>query len=685
MRFASDTGGTFTDLVVEDDDGAISLYKASTTPSDPVAGVLDALTLAAGDRHMTLGDLLARADTFIHGTTHAINAIITGRTAKTALLVTRGHRDILLFREGGRLEPFNHTTPFPAPYVPRGLTFEIDERVIASGDAIEPLDEAQVLATLDDLAARGVEAVAVALLWSTINPAHELRIGELIEQRLPGVPYTLSHAINPTLREFRRASSAAIDASLKPLMSRYLGGLTDRLAKAGFNGRVMVLTSAGGMLEAGDLAEAPLKVINSGPSMAPLAGRAYAQEEGAWREAVVADTGGTTYDVSLVRDGEIPVTRDLWIGQPFLGHLVGYPSVDVKSVGAGGGSIAHVDSGGLLHVGPQSAGSVPGPVCYRRGGSLPTVTDACAVLGWLDPDFFLGGAMSLDVDGARAAIEREVANPLGVDVEAAAWSIVSLATENMVQAIHEITVNQGVDPAEAVLIGGGGAAGLNSTFIAQRLGCKSLIIPEAGAALSAAGAMMSDLTAEYAVSLFTHTGAFDFARVQAALADLTARCDAFARRSGVEASAMNVHLVAEARYANQVWDIDAPLDDILFAEEDDVAAFRRRFDTIHQRIFAVSDPDSDVEIVGLRAQARCAMPRLGEFRLKPSKVSKAPAPRPAYFEGDGWRETPVFRMEAVGEGWAEGPALIESPFTTVVVDPGARYRRSERGAILIES
>lgn len=685
MRFATDTGGTFTDLVVEDDDGAISLYKASTTPSDPVAGVLDALTLAATDRGLDLAGLLARADTFIHGTTHAINAIITGRTAKTAVLVTEGHRDMLLFREGGRLEPFNHTVPYPKPYIPRALTFEVPERVIASGEVLTPLDEEAVGAVLDEIAAQGVEAVAVALLWSTINPAHELRIAELIEARLPGLRYTLSHAINPTLREFRRANSAAIDASLKPLMSRYLGSLTDRLATAGFAGRVMVLTSAGGMMEAADLAEAPLRVINSGPSMAPLAGRRYAAEEGDWRDAIVADTGGTTYDVSLVRDGEIPVTRDLWIGAPYRGHLVGYPSVDVKSVGAGGGSIARVDGGGLLHVGPQSAGSVPGPVCYGRGGVLPTVTDACAVLGWLDPDFFLGGAMRLDVDGARAAVESHVAKPLGMSVEAAAWSIVNLATENMVQAIHEITVNQGVDPAEAVLIGGGGAAGLNSTFIARRLGCKALIIPEAGAALSAAGALMSDLTAEYAVSLFTHTAAFDAARVNAALADLMQRCRAFALRSGVAAEDLSVHLVAEARYANQVWDIDTPLENIDFSGPNDVAQFRVRFDGVHERIFAVRDPDSEVELVGLRAQARCRLHRQGDFRLRPSSPEAEPAPRRAYFDRAGWCDTPVRRMDKVGEAWVRGPALIESPFTTVVVDPAARYRRSSRGAIMIEA
>ncbi|MGQ3176097.1 MAG: hydantoinase/oxoprolinase family protein, partial [Blastomonas fulva] len=456
MRFATDTGGTFTDLVVEEDDGTITLHKAATTPSDPVAGVLDALRVAADARGLTLADLLARGDSFIHGTTHAINAIIQGRTARTALIVTAGHRDMLLFREGGRAEPFNHAHAYPQPYVPRALTFEVPERIMAGGKVLTALDEAATEQVLEAIAQADVEAIAVALLWSTVNPVHENRIGAMIAARFPGTPFSLSHSVNPTLREFRRASSAAIDASLKPLMGAYLGSLEARLTEAGFAGRVMVLTSAGGMVDAREVAAQPISAINSGPSMAPVAGRYYALREGGFDNAIIADTGGTTYDISIIADGRVAMTRDLWIGEPYRGHLAGYPSVEVKSVGAGGGSIARVDASGLLHVGPQSAGAMPGPVCYQRGGTLPTVTDACVVLGYLDPDFFLGGKMQLDAEGARRAIEEHIAAPLGVSIEEAAWSIVDLATEAMVQAIQDLVVNQGIDPARAVLIGGGG-------------------------------------------------------------------------------------------------------------------------------------------------------------------------------------------------------------------------------------
>jgi N-methylhydantoinase A len=684
MRLATDTGGTFTDLIVEDDDGSITLHKASTVPSDPVVGVLDALRGAASTRGLSLAELLGRCDSFIHGTTHAINAIITGRTARTALIVTRGHRDILLFREGGRTEPFNHTIPYPAPFVPRALTFEADERIGADGVVMTPLDEAALVETLRRIGETGVEAVAVALLWSTINPAHERRVGELIETHLPGTPYSLSHAVNPTLREFRRASSAAIDASLKPLMTHYLGGLTARLAEAGFGGKVMVLTSAGGMVEASEVAAAPIRVINSGPSMAPVAGRHYAGREGAWRTAIVADTGGTTYDISLVSDGRIPMTRDLWIGEPYRGHLAGYPSVDVKSVGAGGGSIATVDTAGLLRVGPGSAGSTPGPACYGRGGTRPTVTDACVALGYVDPDYFLGGAMRLDGDASRAAIARDVADRLGTSVEDAAWSILDLATENMVQAIQDMTVNQGIDPGQAVLIGGGGAAGLNSVFIARRLGCRELLIPETGAAMSAAGAMMSDIAAEFAVTTFASTASFDLDRADKAIADVQRQAEAFIERAQ---RAGSISYVAEARYEGQAWDIDVPLDSATFATEDDVARFRAAFDATHEQLFTIRDESSAVELIGLRARVSCPARSGAAFRLKgdPEATGEARS-RPVYFSGHGWIETPVLRWDAMAaERPVAGPALIESAFTTIVVDPPARFRRTADGSILIEA
>ena len=301
-----DTGGTFTDLVIEDDDGRMTMAKASTTPEDPIDGLLEVLEQAAAARQTTRRELLAQGELFVHGTTRAINAILTGTTAVTALLTSAGHPDVLLFREGGRSDPFNFTRAFPEPYVPRSLTFEVPGRIGSRGEEVIPLDERSVISLAVALRDRDVEAVAVCLLWSIANPAHELRVGELLAERLPGVPVTLSHQLNPTLREYRRASAAAIDASLKPLMSSYLGALDRRLSEAGFAGRLLMVTSSGGVLDASAVAAAPIHAIGSGPAMAPVAGRHYAELDAGAETAVVADTGGTSYDVSLVRRGTIP-------------------------------------------------------------------------------------------------------------------------------------------------------------------------------------------------------------------------------------------------------------------------------------------------------------------------------------------------------------------------------------------
>ena len=685
MRFAVDTGGTFTDLVVESDDGGLRMYKAPTTPSDPVAGVLETLSRAADDLGESREALLARGEMLIHGTTHAINAIVTGNTARAAFLTTRGHPDVLVFREGGRIEPFNFTVPYPEPYVPRSLTYEVPERVAYDGSVTEPLDEAAVVAIIEELKGRDVEAVGVCLLWSIVNPAHELRVGALLERHLPGVPYTLSHVLNPSLREYRRASSTCIDASLKPLMGSYLGGLESRLRDAGFGGRVLVVTTQGGAMDAADMATAPIHSINSGPAMAPIAGRAYAEADTGVDTAIIADTGGTTFDVSLVRGGRIPWTRETWIGQPYRGHMTGFPAVDVKSIGAGGGSIAWVDEGGLLHVGPKSAGAVPGPVCYGAGGTEPTVTDASVILGWIDPAYFLGGTMALETDAAGNAIETHVAGKLGLSLHEAAAAIMRVATENMVHAIEDITVNQGIDPREAAIVGGGGAAGLNAVAIARRLGCAQVILPEVAAALSAHGALISELRAEYSGTLYTSTGGFDFNGVNALLEGLEQKCRAFIEGPGAGSLEQVVEFTAEARYPSQIWEIEVPLRADRIEDEQELAAFVEDFHKTHEALFTFADIESTIETVGWRANVRCRL-RDG-VNLSVESAGGGPEiahSRSVYFPDTGFVEARVVHFDGMGSGeTVEGPAIIESSFTTVVIDPGARAERRPSGSLLI--
>ncbi|MCV3852724.1 hydantoinase/oxoprolinase family protein [Pseudomonas aeruginosa] len=685
MRFAVDTGGTFTDLIVEDRNGQLNMFKSPTIPADPISGVLEALQVAANGLGLKRRAMLEQGEMFIYGTTHAINAIITGHTARTALLVPKGHRDILTLREGGRLEPFNFTVPYPDPFVPRALTWEVPGRLLADGAELEALDEQAVLQTIEQLRQAEVQAVAVCLLWSIVNPAHELRIGELLEAHLPGVPYTLSHQLNPIPREFRRASSACIDASLKPMMRAYMQTLVQRLRDAGFPGRVVVVTSQGGVMDAEHVAEAPIHLINSGPSMAPISGKYFALADEGADTAIIADTGGTTYDVSLVRRGVVPRSQETWIGAPYRGIMTGFPSVDVKSVGAGGGSIAWVDDGGMLHVGPQSAGAAPGPACYRRGGEQPTVTDASLALGYIDPDFFLGGKMKLDAQASRDAIEQYVAKPLGMSIEDAAAAIITVATENMVQAINDITINQGINPREAVLIGGGGAAGLNSALIARRLDSPSLVIPQVGATMSAAGAMMSELTSHFQRTRFTRTDSFDFEGVNATLASLLAQCKDFIAGPGRGSLQQTITFWAEARYQEQVWELEVPLRGLELSTIQHLDELIEDFHQVHEDVFAIRDTHCAIEIVGWRATVTCRIRAQDGATLANAKAGPIEQPiRRAYFAGHGYTETKVERFEAMQPGNpVQGPAIIESSFTTVVLNPGDTAERRPSGSLSI--
>jgi len=697
VKLAIDIGGTFTDLVV-DENGIFSVYKSPTTPPDPVDGMLEVIELAAGERGETTAAFLGRVGLVMHATTRATNAILTGTTAKTALVTTEGHRDVLVFREGGRTGTFDLSRPYPEPYIPRRLTFEVTERIGADGKIVRPLDEGTVREVGTELRLAGVEAIAVCLLWSIANPCHEERIAELLDEDLPGVPLTLSHRVNPSIREYRRASCAAIDASLKPVMTNYLESVEHRLRAAGLAGQVLMVTSSGGVAPMAAVAAAPIHSINSGPSMAPVAGRHYVRRATGPATAIVADTGGTSFDVSLVRKGEIPRTRESWIGDEYYGHITGFSAVDIKSIGAGGGSLAWVDDGGLLHVGPDSAGSDPGPACYGRGGMRPTVTDASLILGYIDPHYFLGGTMLLDAGAAETAVEREVARPLRLDVQAAADAVMRLATDHMVTAIEDITIHQGIDPRVADLVAGGGAAGLTAVAIAARLGCRSVIIPPIGAALSAAGALLSDMRAEVEQHFVTTTAAFDFAGAARVAGDLRRRCAEFIVGARAIAPDGHVELTVEARYPDQVWELEVPIHASGIETAQDVADFARVFHARHREVFAFCEPDSPIEIVGWRGSAVCRL-RSPDPDLAPScnrqseqtidEESDRATPQPSswrrvMFAEGGATSARVVRLSGTHTAVTiDGPAIIESPFTTVVIDPGAVALGQPDGTIVV--
>lgn len=684
-RISVDVGGTFTDVVVTDEAGDFTIGKALTDRTRAFYSIKAALEVAAEELGLPFAQLLGGASMFLYGTTHSTNAIVERKTARTAFLTTKGFPNTLLLKEGGKAEPHNVQVEYPEPYIPRRYTFEIPERINAEGGVETPLDEVATRAILADLSRKGIEAIAVCLLWSIANPAHELRVGKLIEQLLPGIPYTLSHQLNPILREYRRASSAAIDASLKPMMQQQLLTLESDLRAAGYTGEVLISTSFGGVMHLRDVVQRPIYLVKSGPAMAPVAGLAYVEAEHLPRDVIVCDAGGTTFDVSLVRDGAIEFSRDTWLGPRWVGDNLGMASVAVHSIGAGGGSIAWIDSGGLLRVGPHSAGADPGPACYGRGGEHATVTDAAVVLGYIDPQYFLGGRMQLDEAAAQRVVEG-VGQKLGLTVENAAYAIMAVANENMIQAIKELTINEGLDPSESVLIGGGGAGGLNIVPIAAELGCRTVLVPQTAGALSASGMQFSDIITEAGASRLTASDNFDFAGVNAALAGIDERLEAFAaelRARGFDE--IRTLYFVEARYRFQVWELEIQVLGNRFNGPADVEALVQEFHRVHERVFAIRDEGQVVECLNWRGRliATVRAASLAPARTLGGVGADAHRRRGAYF-GRERLDTPVFLGAQLPPGAViDGPAIIEEPTSTLVVYPGTTARVSDGGRYIL--
>jgi N-methylhydantoinase A len=689
-RVSVDTGGTFTDVVVGDERQIISIGKALTTANRISEGIFSALEVAAQPLQLTVNSLLGATSLFIYGSTHATNAILERKTARTALLVTQGFPDILVRREGGKLNPWDFSQPYPDPYIPRRLTVEIRERVTAEGAVVTPIDRAQATRAVRMLKEEGIQAVAVCFLWSIVNASHELAVAEILNQELPGVPWSLSHLVNPIIREYRRASSTAIDASLKPLMQSHLRRMESDLRAAGFGGELLPATSFGGVLHIDDVVDRPIHMVRSGPALAPVLGRELGRAETQLTEVIVCDAGGTSFDVSLVRNGRPVFSRETWLGGRFVGDITGLSSVDARSIGAGGGSIARVDSAGLLRVGPESAGADPGPACYGRGGRHATVTDAALVLGYLDPAFFLAGRMPLDVAAAQRAIEP-VADALRQPTMETAAGIVAIAGELMVGAIQEMTINEGIDPRDSLLLAGGGAAGLNIVPIARELGCRHVLIPRMAGALSACGAQYCDIVTEVSANLPTRSRSFSFEQVNATLTGLTLRLSEFERAVLARgAGPCHIDYFVEARYVHQVWELEVPLRSREFDSQQHVDALIEDFHAVHETTFAVKEIGQEVELIQWKARltAELAKPQL---RSDTKKDTREPKPIPAkradaFFRECGVIETAVYTGDRLSVGAVvHGPALILEPTTTIVLYPGSSAAVSELGNYMLST
>src|SRR5262252_9404765 len=653
---AIDIGGTFTDLVGFDDAAQKFVEaKSLTTPAQLVQGIVDCI------RKSGLG--AADIDELIHGSTIAINTLIERKGAKTGLVVTRGTRDVYIIGRGNRPEAYNLFFHRHRPLVPRRLTHEAEERLLASGEVHEPLQKTSIAKACAALKAEGVEAVAVCFLHAYVNPAHERMAGDMIKAAMPDAYLSLSHEILREYREFERMSTTVVNAYIGPKVGGYVKSLKSSLGEIGFRGELSIMRSNGGVMTPEVATERPAAMMESGPVGGIIASARVGQKLGL-PDVISFDMGGTTAKASLVRGGEPTLAPGYYVGGYASGHPVMLPMIDVVEVGAGGGSIAWLDDVGALKVGPQSAGADPGPICYRGGGTEPTITDANVVLGRLDPDNFLGGQMKLDADSARHGIKEKIADPLELDTIAAAQAIVEIANSKMSLAVREVSVAKGYDPRDFALVASGGAGPLHLVAIARELYIPKVVVPLFPSHFSALGMLLADERHDFIRTIYSDLARTDLGKLVAVHDEMIAEASATLRHAAH--AQRQIHL--DLRYVGQEFTLQVPVSVEAIASGDR-AGIRAAFDALYEHRYVHHSPDEPVEMVNIRLALIGKRPKPVFPCLAASGGAKPARERAVYF-ADARKPSPcpVYQRETLGAGIKiAGPALIQEHGTTTVL------------------
>ncbi|MEZ5169949.1 MAG: hydantoinase/oxoprolinase family protein [Acidimicrobiia bacterium] len=681
-RVGVDVGGTFTDLICVTPDGSIVLDKTPSTLDDQSTGVMNGLEDLATRFGLPLPEFCAELDIVVHGTTTADNTMIEMDGAPTGLLVTEGHRDEIEMRRVHKEEIWDPSHPAPPPIARRRARIPVPGRLDHTGREIQVLDEDAVRAGVRRLKSLGVRSIAVMFLFSFVNPDHENRAAEIIREEYPDVEHvSLSHEVMPRGPEFERTSTTLVNAYVAPRIEGYVSRLTDKLRTAGYDGPLLIMQSTGGVMTPEYVARRAVSVLASGPTGGVMGATVDAQRVGI-TDFVAMDMGGTSFDLCLVRDAQPEIKTD-WNWR--YRYYIGMPMVDVQSVGAGGGSIARVRQGALL-VGPESAGSTPGPACYGRGGTESTVTDADLVLGYLPTDRFAGGSMTLDVDAARSAIHGSVAEPLGLDVVDAAWGIERIVNANMANATRRVLAGHGGDPRDLALIAYGGNGAVHAWAIAEQLGTRTILVPKAAPAFSALGVLVADYVVDVLRSHVVPLSQVDPSTLTSLMRELDAEARKEMGPAGLDDDELAVDVFVQMAYPGQNFDMSVPAPEAERLDETGLLDLAKRFHDLHESDRGFAFRNQQPVVRGVRLTARGTTPKPGRL-TDMGDVGDADAARTgtrsAHF-GDGFVETPVYDGPLLGAGVSiDGPALIEEPFTVVVVPPGAGATTDDHGNYVV--
>ncbi|MXN45660.1 hydantoinase/oxoprolinase family protein [Shinella kummerowiae] len=683
-RLGIDAGGTFTDFVIADrSTGEVKLFKALSTPSDPTKAIENGLGLIASDLGRPIENIIANCDLCINGTTVGLNALITHRGGKTGLICTAGHEDSIEIRNGHKEDGFRYDPDYPAAtmLVPRYLRRGVRERVLSDGSVRTPLHEDDVREACRVFLEEEVETIAISFVWSVLDPTHERRAAEIVREMIPGVVLTVGSELYPQVREYTRTSTAVTNAYLAPVMSRYITAVDAYFRSLGAKQPVRYFQSNGGLAIGQVMTDRSVYAINSGPASAPQAGL-YAGAPFGHKNVVTVDMGGTSFDITLTRNGQTNLNKNI----DFLRYRIGVPMIQVETLGAGGGSIGWVDPLGLLQVGPQSAGSEPGPACYGRGGVEPTTSDANLVLGYLNPEGLLGGKLPLDVAKARAAVAR-VAEPLGISVEQAAYGMFAIVNNNMVNGIRRVSVERGYDPRDFVLVGAGGATAAHITALAREMGIDTIIMPKLASGLCAFGQIISDVKYNYmAPAPLRLDNAAAYERIDGLFREIEAKGVVHLEADGFTPDAIDIKRSIDMRYVGQVHECTVDIGTFPI-NETTIEKVKDAFHTRHEELYTYAERHSVVEVVNLESTIYGLIEKVRPPKLAAggSAEDALKGHRDAIFAQSGTAtSTPIYDGAKFGAGARiHGPAIIEEVTTTIVIEPGWTSVLHESGSYLL--
>ncbi len=683
-RLGIDTGGTFTDFILTSGGDGIRLYKTPSTPHDPPIAVHEGLRQISADLDCRVEDFLNECELIILGSTVGVNALIEHKGATTALFCTKGHEDSFEIRLGHKEDGHRYDADFPQAtmLVPRALRFPVGERVLSTGEVRARLNEEDVRRGIQRCKEEDVEAVAVSLVWSFLHPEHERCIAETVRQELPDAYVTLSVDLLPQIREYTRTSTTVVNAYIGPIIQRYVERMEAFLRDLGYPNQVRYMQSNGGLTSGQFLTDKGIYALNSGPAAGPNAGLFFGEGFGS-RDVITVDMGGTSFDISLSKDGRTNVAKDF----DFLRYRIGIPMLQVETLGAGGGSIAFVNRMGLLQVGPESAGAQPGPAAYGRGGKRPTVTDALVVLGYLNQDALLGGRLSIDAEAARRTITADVAGPLKLSVAQAAQGIFTVVNSNMVSGIRRVSIEKGYDPRDFVLVVGGGAGPAHAGRLARELGIRTILIPKVSSTFCAFGEILSDMKHSYLASNAVRLDSMDYPQLNGLFAEMETRGKRDLTAAGVGPERLETLRCLDMRYVDQIHECQVVIPSLELSP-DNIGDIAEAFHARHEELFTYCERDNAVEIMNLESTVigkvpRPQLPRLarGDADPKAAQVGE----RQGFFEEhSGFTTIPIYAgAKLLVRNQIRGPAIIEEETTSIVVFPGWEVRLDDPGVYVM--